>query len=123
DGSREKLAVSLDRPYQPTEELTVVIAYQTNTPTAEKRLGTGGGGLTFIKPRAEEPNRPRQIWTQGEAESNHFWFPCFDHPNDFATSELVATVEKPLSVISNGKLIEVKENPDGTRTFDWKIDQ
>jgi len=25
-------------------------------------------------------------------------------------------------VISNGKLISVKENQDGTRTYDWKID-
>src|SRR5207244_11254150 len=31
-------------------------------------------------------------------------------------------VEKPLSVISNGKLISTRENSDGTRTFDWKID-
>src|SRR5436305_733707 len=47
----------------------------------------------------------------------------YDHPNDFITSEIVATVEKPLSVISNGRLISAKDNPEGTRSFDWKIDQ
>jgi aminopeptidase N len=123
DVTNEKLAVFLDRAYQPAEEITVVISYHTNQPPLEKRSSLGGGGLNFIKPRTDDPTRPRQIWSQGEAEFNHLWFPCFDHPNDFATTEIVATVEKPLSVISNGRLIEVKENADNTRTFDWKIDQ
>jgi aminopeptidase N len=120
DATRERLSIFLDRAYQPAEELTVVVSYHTNQPSADKRAG---GGLTFIKPRPEDPTRPRQIWSQGEAETNHLWFPSFDHPNDFAASQIVATVEKPLTVISNGKLLSVKENADGTRTFDWKIDQ
>jgi len=123
DGNREKLTIALNRAYQPAEELTVVVSYHTNQPPLEKRSALGGGGLNFIKPRPNDPTRPKQIWSQGEAEFNHFWFPCFDHPSDFVTTELVATVEQPLSVISNGKLVEVKENADGTRTFDWKIDQ
>jgi aminopeptidase N len=121
--AREKLAVSLDRQYQPNEELTVVVSYHTIAPPLEKTIGSGGGGINFILPRASDPSRPRQIWTQGESEYNHYWFPSFDHPNDFVSSEIVATVGKPLSVISNGKLTEVKENADGTRTFDWKMDQ
>ncbi len=123
DVTNAKLSILLDRAYQPSEELTVVISYHTNQPPPEKRAGLGGGGLNFIKPRTDDPTRPRQIWSQGEAETNHLWFPCFDHPNDFVTSEILATVEKPLSVVSNGKLVEVKENGDGTRTFDWKIDE
>ncbi len=119
DATKEKLSVLLDRPYQPAEEITLIISYHTNRPPGPQG---GGGGLNFIKPRPDDPTRPRQIWSQGEAETNHQWFPCFDHPNDFATTEIVATVEKPLSVVSNGKLISVKENPDGTRTYDWKID-
>jgi aminopeptidase N len=82
-----------------------------------------GIALRFIKPSPDDPTRPKQIWSQGESEYNHFWFPVYDHPNDFFTSEITATVEKPLSVISNGKLLETKENSDGTRTFHWKIDQ
>ena len=121
DASREKLSVFFTRAYQPSDQLTIVVSYHTNRPPPEKRFGSGG--LNFIKPRPNDPTRPRQIWSQGEAEFNHLWFPCFDHPNDFTTSEIVATVEKPLMVISNGKLIEVKENPDSTRTFDWKIEE
>ena len=125
DEAKEKLRITLDRAYQPTDEVTVVINYRTNGPQKQPAgiFGTFGGGLTFIKPTADDPNRPRQIWSQGETEYNHYWFPCFDHPNDFATSELIATVEKPFTVISNGKLVEQRDNPDGTRTFHWVMDQ
>lgn len=121
DTPHEKLRVVLDRAYQPSDVLTVVISYHTNGPTPQSL--TGLGGLTFIKPTPDDPSRPRQIWSQGEAEWNHQWFPCFDHPNDFATTEMTATVEKPLMVISNGRLLEKKENADGTQTFHWKMDE
>ena len=42
------------------------------------------------------------IWTQGEAEDTHHWLPCYDYPNDRATSEMIITVDKPLFVLSNG---------------------
>lgn len=123
NGTKETLSILLDRAYQPNEELMVVISYHTNKPPAARSAALGGGGLNFIKPRPDDPTRPRQVWTQGESEANHLWFPSFDHPNDFVTTEIVATVENPLIVVSNGALVSTKENPDGTRTFDWKMDQ
>ncbi len=123
DAAHEKLAVTLDRAYQPSDTVTVVIAYHTNGVENKPGLPGFGSGLRFIKPTADDPKRPRQIWSQGEAEQNHYWFPCYDHPNDFATTEITATVEKPLTVISNGRLVETKENRDNTRTFHWKIDE
>ncbi|HKE60509.1 MAG TPA: M1 family aminopeptidase [Pyrinomonadaceae bacterium] len=123
DAENNKLVITLDRGYQPADELTINIDYHTNGPQKKGLTGLVGVGLNFIKPNPDDPTRPKQIWSQGESEYNHYWFPCFDHPNDFFTSEITATVEKPLSVISNGKLIETKENKDGTRTFHWKIDQ
>ena len=36
---------------------------------------------------------------------------------------MIVTVAKPLSVVSNGALVETKENADGTRTFHWKMEQ
>jgi aminopeptidase N len=118
----EKLLVKLDHAYQPLDVLTVTIDYHTNGYAKGSGLQGYGKGLTYIKPTAADPGRPRQIWSQGETEYNHYWFPCYDHPNDFTTSELIATVQKPLIVISNGKLVEMKDNTDGTRTFRWKID-
>ncbi len=122
DVANQKLKIALDREYQPSDELMLVIDYHTNG-SKNKLPGLVGTALRFIKPSADDPTRPKQIWSQGESEYNHYWFPCYDHPNDFFTSELTATVQRPLSVISNGKLIETKENTDGTRTFHWKIEQ
>ncbi len=121
DAKKEKLDIALDRAYQPSDTLTVIIDYHTKG-TGHGSLIGGSRGLTFIKPTPDDPTAPKQIWSQGESEDNHFWFPCYDHPNDFTTTEIIATVEKPLSIISNGTLVSVKENSGNTRTYDWKMD-
>ena len=127
DGKKtdDNLAISLDRVYKKGEDLAVKIDYRTNyvnTADADTAIGSFGRGLRFIKPTAEQPNKPRQIWSQGETEFNRYWFPSYDSPNDFRTSELRATVDKPYTVVSNGKLLDVKDNGDNTRTFHWKMD-
>ena len=124
-GDNDNLEILLDRAYKAGEELAVKIDYRTsyvNTADADTAIGSFGRGLRFIKPDSDNPNKPRQIWSQGETEFNRYWFPSYDTPNDFRTSELRATVEKPYTVISNGKLIDVKDNKDNTRTFYWKMD-
>ena len=85
--------------------------------------GSPESGLHFVPPDPAYPEKPVAIWTQGEAEDNHHWLPCYDYPNDRVTTEMIVTVAKPLSVVSNGSLVGTKENPDGTRTFHWKMDQ
>jgi aminopeptidase N len=109
----EKLFVTLDRRYPAGRDIAVAVDY-TATPSR---------GLTFIRPTKAQPNRPYQIWSQGEAESNHYWFPCYDHPDDKATSELIATIDKKYEVISNGTLMGVTSNPAGTRTWHWKMEK
>ncbi len=128
DGKKEddNLEVILDRTYKRGEEIAVKVDYRTNyVNKADKdtAIGNFGRGIRFIKPTAANPNKPRQIWSQGETEFNRYWFPSYDSPNDFRTSELRATVEKPYTVVSNGKLVETKDNGDNTRTFYWKMDQ
>ena len=76
-----------------------------------------------MHPDPANPEKPLAIWTQGEAEDNHHWLPCYDYPNDRVTTEMIITVDRPLSVVSNGALVDTKENSDGTRTFHWKMDQ
>ena len=68
------------------------------------------------------PERPLAIWTQGEAEDTHYWLPCYDYPNERATSEMIITVEKPLFVVSNGALVETTKNAGDTTTYHWKMD-
>ena len=123
DAEAEKLRITLDRAYRPADELTIQITYNTNGTLAGTGILGFGQGLTFIKPNAADPQRPRQIWSQGESEYNHTWFPCWDHPNDFATSEMIATVDRPYTVISNGRLLDTRDNADRTRTFHWRMDQ
>ncbi len=128
DGNKDNdnLQIALGRVYTGGEELKVKIDYKTNyvnTADADTAIGSFGRGLRFIKPTDDNPGKPRQIWSQGETEFNRYWFPSYDTPNDFRTTELRATVAKPFFVVSNGTLIETKENSDNTRTFYWKMDQ
>lgn len=113
----DKLAITLDRAYEPSETISVRIRYRA-TPTR---------GLYFIPGyppgSAASWSKPAQIWTQGEPEDNHHWFPCYDFPDDKATSEQYITTGAGEIAISNGTLLETKTNADGTHTFHWKMEQ
>lgn len=110
DVEPKTLAIHLDKPASYNDTLTMAIDYSC----------TPRKGLYFIQPDSAYPDKPWQIWTQGEDMDNHFWFPCYDFPNDKATSELIATVRNSYTVLSNGKLVGVKEDKKkGTKTFHW----
>ena len=77
-----------------------------------------GRGLTFITTDGL-PHRPRQLWSQGESEDNHRWFPTYDFPNDKMTWDLVASVPREDMAVSNGRLVsDVTRGP--TRTLTWR---
>ena len=80
-------------------------------------------GLYFIQPTASFPNKKYEVWSQGEGEDNRYWFPCYDYPNDKATTEVYVTVDGKYQTLSNGKLTETKNNPDGTKTWHWVEDK
>lgn len=123
--ANDNLEIELGRVYRSGEDVTVKVDYATNYVNSAENdtaIGTFGRGLRFILPGPDDANKPKQIWSQGETEFNRYWFPSYDSPNDFRTTELRATVEKPFFVVSNGKLVSTKENSDNTRTFDWKMD-
>ncbi len=63
-------------------------------------------GMYFIQPDAHYPDKPTQVWTQGEDEDSRFWFPCFDYPGQLATSAIRVQVPKDFVAISNGELVE-----------------
>lgn len=103
-----QLWITLDRDYAPAERLQVRIVYH----------GMPRFGLFFENPDAVYPDTPREIWTQGESEFNHHWFPCWDYPNDMATSETIVTVPEGQVVVSNGRLAQVTHS-GGEVTYDW----
>jgi aminopeptidase N len=78
-------------------------------------------GLYFIQPDKHYPKKPYQVWSQGESEDNHNWFPGYDYPNNKATSEAYIQVRAPYVAFSNGHLVGV-EKKSGWATYHWKQD-
>lgn len=121
-----QLAIKLDRTYKSNEQYTIFIDY-TAKPEEYKAEGsaaiTDAKGLYFINPDGKDPDKPTEIWTQGESESSSVWFPTIDKSNQKSTSEISMTVEKKYKTLSNGLLVKQVNNANGTRTDTWKLDQ
>ncbi len=119
------LLIKLDRNYLAKEQYTVYIDY-TAKPNLLKAQGSAAindaKGLYFINPDERTPNKPRQIWTQGETEASSAWFPTIDRPNQKTTAEISMTVLDNYVSLSNGALSNQQKNSDGTRTDTWKMD-
>jgi len=84
---------------------------------------TSDKGLYFINPDGKDKNKPRQIWTQGETQSNSKWFPTIDVPNQRCTQEMYITVGDNFKTLSNGTMLDSKKNANGTRTDHYKMTQ
>jgi aminopeptidase N len=106
-----KLSIKLDQPYGPADTIDLAIQYG----------GSPDRGLYFVMPEAAYPEKTLSFWTQGEPEDTHHWVPCYDFPNERATSEMIITAEKPLFVLSNGILAETKNGSGNTTTYHWKM--
>ncbi|WP_126974509.1 M1 family metallopeptidase [Gynurincola endophyticus] len=122
----EQLSIQLDKTYKKGEQYKIGIEY---TAQPDKRIAEAGSairsdkGLYFINPKGEDKEKPVQIWTQGEPESNSVWFPTIDKPNQKTTQEIYMTVPQKYVTLSNGLLLSQKANGNGTRTDYWKMDK
>jgi aminopeptidase N len=123
---KEQLTIQLGRTFTRTEEFKIAIVY-TAKPDEREAGGsaaiTSDKGLYFINADGSDPEKPRQIWTQGETESNSCWFPTVDKPNERCTQEIFITVDDKYKTLSNGLMVSSKKNADGTRTDYWKMDK
>ncbi|MBP6667861.1 MAG: HEAT repeat domain-containing protein [Gemmatimonadales bacterium] len=115
DHVRDTLVVHLPRAVATGDTVRFVIRY--------RGVIANGRGLTFIEADSLPPARPRQVWSQGEDDNNHDWFPTYDFPNDRATWEMIATVPRGYTAVSNGRLVAERANTDGTRTWHWRQEQ
>ena len=122
----DSLLITIDLPkeYTKNDTLQVFIDY-TSKPN---QLTEGGSdairsdkGLYFINEKGEDKDKPMQIWTQGETESNSAWFPTIDSPNQKSTEEIAITVADKYKTLSNGILSHSEINGDGTRTDFWEM--
>jgi aminopeptidase N len=112
DYDRQQLTIRLlettrDRPIE------IAIAYRVENPQR---------GLYFISPDEHYPNKPTQVWTQGEDEDSRFWFPCFDYPGQLATSEIRVRIPNTFIAISNGELVAV-EDAGAEKIYHWSQKQ
>jgi aminopeptidase N len=111
DHDGRRLRIHFARPLAAGQSTTLVIAYAA----APRR------GLYFIAPDEAYPDRPRQLWSQGQDEDSRHWFPCFDAPHEKSTSELIVTVPSSFFALSNGDLLGTEETDLGRR-FHWRFD-
>ena len=111
--ANDKIYVTLDKSYSTNELISVRFTY-----SARPRKGVYFIGKDASK---EGIKHPAQIWTQGEPEEAHYWFPSYDFPDDKATSEQFITVENDETAIGNGELIEKKTTSEGKKTYHFKM--
>lgn len=126
DYDGNKLKIKLGNIYGKGEQYTIYIKY-TARPEEVEQEGSAAisdaKGLYFINHDGKDPDKPVQIWTQGETESSSCWFPTIDTPNQKSTQEIYITVPNKYVTLSNGLMKSQTENSDGTRTDYWKFDQ
>ncbi|MBI3663466.1 MAG: HEAT repeat domain-containing protein [Acidobacteria bacterium] len=106
----QKLLVTLGTPARAGEKLTVQIRYE----------GRPKKGIYFVLPDKYYPDQPKQVWTQGESEDTRYYIPIYDYPNDLTATEMILTVPANWTTVSNGKLLSVKDEAGGMKTWSWK---
>jgi aminopeptidase N len=109
----EVLKIYLSKLSEVDKRINLAIAYQAIQPQR---------GIYFIQPTEYYPQKPTQVWTQGEDEDSRYWFPCFDYPGQLATSEIIVKVPSNLMAISNGKLVDIKEE-GSDKIYHWYQEQ
>lgn len=114
DTRQETVSIELDDALKRDEEVQLEITYSCRPRK----------GLHFIQPDEAYPHKPYQIWSQGQTEDAHWWFPCADTPHQKMTTELFATVDEKYFALSNGALIgSVGNQAEKTITYHWRQEQ
>src|SRR5437588_3330002 len=108
--SADKLIIALPAAAKRGDKFDVAIRYE----------GKPVKGSYFILPDKDYPDRPKQIWTQGESEDTRYYLPTYDYPNDRLTTETILTVPASWLTVSNGKLISVTDAGKGLKTWTWR---
>jgi aminopeptidase N len=106
----DKLIIALTTAARIGEKFDVNIRYE----------GKPTKGLYFILPDKDYPDRPKQVWTQGESEDTRYYLPTYDYPNDRLTTETILTVPASWTTVANGKLVGVADASNGMKTWTWK---
>lgn len=122
----DMLKINLDKTYTRNQDYTVYIKY-TARPKEVTQKGSAAisdaKGLYFINAQGTDPDKPTQIWTQGETESSSAWFPTIDKTNQKTTQEIYMTVPDKYVTLSNGLMKSSNKESGGLRTDHWVMDK
>jgi len=109
--NEKQVVISLPKSYNHNDTIRICVKYKLTKPIP---------GLLFID---ETPTNPKMVSSDCWPNKAHQWMPCYDYPNDKVTDEMIVTVDKKYKVLSNGRLVSVKENNAlGTVTYYWNQD-
>ncbi|MDB5242477.1 MAG: peptidase [Spirosoma sp.] len=110
--SQNKLTITPAQPLATGQVLTLTVFYQ-GIPNSRDL-----GSFRFS---THERSTDPAIWTLSEPYGAPDWFPCRDSPSDKADSSSVRiTAPSRFVSVSNGILVNTTDNPDGTRTYQWR---
>lgn len=109
----ESLVIALPNPLPWEEEHSLDITYSAQP---EK-------GLYFLGWNDSTNRARKQIWTQGQGVDNRYWIPIFDDVSDKLVTETKITFPSGFEVISNGDLLEQKDNEDGTTIWHYQMNE
>jgi aminopeptidase N len=108
--STSSMSVTLDRVYRAGEMMSIDIYYEGSP------LATGFGSFEF-----DSHNSEPWVYTLSEPSGARDWWPCKDDPSDKADSaDVLVTCDSSFKVGSNGSLVSIVNNGDGTSTTHWE---
>jgi aminopeptidase N len=107
---QEYVTVTFASPLPVGKESQIEIDYQA-TPQM---------GLYFRTPKMGYKESDTHLWTQGETHEARHWFPCFDHPNERASTEVICRIPPSMNAFSNGELLSEELDPkSGLKAVHW----
>jgi aminopeptidase N len=64
-----------------------------------------------------------EVWSQGEAVDNRYWFPGWDYPNDKFTVAIDLTVSEDYLAFANGPLQGTEDAGEGWKKWSYRLDR
>ncbi|MPR32662.1 M1 family metallopeptidase [Salmonirosea aquatica] len=108
--------ITLQKPQKVGQKESVEVFYSGRPQIAKNPPWEGG--VQWVRDSQGTPF----VATSCQGLGSSVWWPCKDHMYDETDSMLISIrVPKPLMDVSNGRLRKVTENADGSRTFDWFV--
>lgn len=103
-----QLSVIFSKSYRHSDTLQINVTYALDQQAA---------GLKFIDSTA---SNPLMVSSDCFPDKARQWIPCYDYPNDKATTEMIVSVDKKFKVLSNGRLVNINgQHTPGKVTYHW----